>query len=79
MKRNNQKKNLVCEGFKEPAIIRKSTLLWLLSDTKLSSDRLVRLRAAPVNHIFKNKMVSASCFFFFFFFLNKMYLSCTAL
>jgi len=43
---------LVCDGFMNPAIIRKSTLCWLLSsnDTKLSSDRLARVMAAPVQH-----------------------------
>lgn len=52
---------LVGDGFKEPAIIRKSTLCWFLAigDTKLSSDRLVRVQAAPVNHSSKKKVFSA--------------------
>lgn len=43
---------LVCDGFKHPAIIRKSTLCWLLSsgDTRLSSDRLARVMTAPIQH-----------------------------
>jgi len=41
---------LVGDGQNNPAIIRKSTLCWLLSsgDTKLSSDRLTRVMAGPV-------------------------------
>ncbi|KAE8747043.1 hypothetical protein FOCC_FOCC006298 [Frankliniella occidentalis] len=43
---------LVADGFKTPAIIRKTTLCWLLAsgNTKLSPDRLVRVMAKPVNH-----------------------------
>ncbi|KAK3909723.1 Aspartic protease SNP2 [Frankliniella fusca] len=42
----------VCDGSGHTRIIRKSSLVWLLSsgDTKLSSDRLHRVRAAQVKH-----------------------------
>lgn len=55
---------LVGDGYGNPNIIRKSTLIWQLSsgDTRLSADRLVRVQKAPVTHSIQKQMQLLSPF-----------------